>query len=384
MNKKSSRLIIFLIVFIDLVGFGVVIPMLPLYARSFGASATDLGWLMAIYSLLQIFVSPLWGQLSDRFGRRPILLVTILGQAGAFLWGGLATSFTTLLLSRGLAGIFAGNISTASAYMADITKPEDRAKGMGLIGAAFGLGFIFGPAIGGILVQHSLAWPALFSAAMGFANFILAFIILAESNPSSLERSKNRRRVSFEAYREAVQNIRLRSIVPLFFLTTLAFVQLEITFVLFVSDRFQLTGQDAGFLLAGMGIVMAIVQGGGIGRLVQWLGEAKLIGAGLLLACAGLLAVILSDSMGHLILGLAVVGIGYSLINPCLSAMASKAVAQERQGAVLGIYQSAGSLARVFGPPLAGFLYDQAMPGAFMGAFIILFAAYFIYLFSKI
>src|SRR3989338_6815434 len=158
---KKARLILFLIVFIDLLGFGIMIPMLPFYSLSFGANATQIGALMFVYSFMQIFVAPVWGNLSDRFGRRPILLITILGQAVALLWGGFATSYFILLLTRVFAGVFAANISTASAYMADITKPEERAKGMGLIGAAFGLGFVFGPAIGGLLISYGYEWPSL-------------------------------------------------------------------------------------------------------------------------------------------------------------------------------------------------------------------------------
>src|SRR5205085_1739363 len=147
-------------------GFGVMIPMLPFFARHFGADALQIGWLMFVYSFMQMFVAPVWGQLSDRFGRRPILLITIAGQALAFLWAGLSPNYSSLLLSRVFAGLFSANISTASAYMADITSPEDRAKGMGLIGAAYGLGFIFGPAIGGLLIPHGYQWPSYFAAGL--------------------------------------------------------------------------------------------------------------------------------------------------------------------------------------------------------------------------
>ncbi|MBN8553971.1 MAG: MFS transporter [Deltaproteobacteria bacterium] len=378
-QRKSSKLIIFLIVFIDLLGFGMMIPMLPFFARHFGADAMQIGWLMFVYSFMQIFVSPLWGLLSDRFGRRPILLITIAGQAAAFLWGGFAAGYLSLLLSRVFAGAFAANISTASAYMADITTKEERAKGMGLIGAAFGLGFIFGPAIGGFLVSVGYEWPSLMAGIVSLINLVFAFFILDEPIRSRLDRSQNRRRLSWEAYKKSFSSVYIFAPMILFFLLTLAFTQLEIVFGLFVSDRFFLNERDAGLMFAGMGIVMAIVQGGLIGRFVKKLGEIGVIRIGLPLVALGLLGLIEATNFWFLSGSLLVMAIGYSLANPCLSAITSKSADASNQGSVLGIYQSMGSLARVFGPLLAGFLYKRSQSAAFICAVLIVFMAQIIF-----
>jgi DHA1 family tetracycline resistance protein-like MFS transporter len=175
--RRSPLLMIFLIVFLDLVGFGIIIPILPYYAQSFGASAQGLGWLMASYSIAQFFFSPLWGSLSDRVGRRKVLLFTVAGGALAMTAAGLAQSFFLLFLARILAGIFGANISTASAYIADVTTEENRAKGMGIIGAGFGLGFIFGPAIGGILSPYGFSVPIFLAAALNISNFLLLYFL---------------------------------------------------------------------------------------------------------------------------------------------------------------------------------------------------------------
>jgi len=381
MSEKTgkSKLIIFSVVFIDLLGFGVMIPMLPFFVRHFGEDALHLGWLMFVYSFMQIFVSPIWGQLSDRIGRRPVLLLTIAGQALAFFWGGLSTTFMGLLLSRVFAGAFSANISTASAYMADITPKEERAKGMGLIGAAFGLGFIFGPAIGGLLIPYGYSWPSFFAAALCAINFVWAWFVLKEPKTNLEERRTNRRRLSLKVYRETIANPQLMFPILLFFLVTLAFTQLEVTFGLFVTDRFLFSERQAGMLFAGMGVVMAIVQGGLIGRIVKLWGERGAIRLGLPLIAFGLLGLIYSENIGLLFAGLGILSVGYSLTNPCLSALTSKAAPADHQGSVLGIYQSAGSVARVVGPPVAGYFYSQNQSGSFVVSLGVIFAAQLVF-----
>lgn len=369
---QPSRLIVFVIVFVDLLGFGIMIPMLPFFARSFGATAFEVGSLMFVYSFMQIVVSPLWGQLSDRFGRRPILLITILGQALAFLWAGMSGSFLSLLLSRVFAGIFAANISTASAYMADITPKADRAKGMGLIGAAFGLGFIFGPAVGGVLLPYGHYWPSLAAAAVCLMNFFLALALLKEPPVDREARSLNRRRVSLSVFQEALANPRLMRPMLSFFLITFAFVQLEITFGLFVVDRLHLPERDAGFLLAFLGVTMAVVQGMMVGPLTKRFSEASLVKTGALIAAVGLAMVASSSHIALLMAALVLVAGGYSLMNPCLSAMTSKSAPEDRQGAFLGMYQSMGAMARLGAPLLAGYLYDFKMELPLISALVLI------------
>jgi len=379
-NTTPSRLIIFIIVFVDLLGFGVMIPMLPFFARSFGASAFEVGLLMFVYSFMQIFAAPLWGQLSDRIGRRPVLLITILGQALAFLWAGMSMSFMSLLLSRMAAGLFAGNISTASAYMADITPPQDRAKGMGLIGAAFGLGFIFGPAVGGVLIPYGVHWPSIVAAAICILNFVLAFSILKEPPIEPHLRELNRRKLSWALLKTSFSNPRLFYPMFGFFLATFAFVQLEITFGLFVLDRFKLTESDAAFLFAFLGITMAVVQGVMLGPLTKRFSERGLILSGSLIAVFGLMGVTLVSSFYFLLAALVLIACGYSLMNPCLSSLTSKATSPGQQGAIMGLYQSGGGVARVLAPLGAGFLYDHEQILPFLSAALIVSVLFAIWL----
>ncbi len=382
-KKSQSKIVIFSVVFLDLLGFGVMIPMLPFFVRHFGEDAFSVGLLMFVYSLMQVIVSPIWGQISDRYGRRPVLLLTIAGQALAFLWAALSGSFTSLLISRVFAGAFAANISTASAYMADITSKEERAKGMGLIGAAFGLGFIFGPAIGGLLIPYGYEMPSYFAAAMSGLNLVWAWMVLDEPIGNREDRKANRRKLSFQSYRETLSSSVLVYPILLFFFVTLAFTQLEVTFGLFVTDRFSFSERQAGLLFAGMGIVMAVVQGGLIGKLVKKFGEHGVIRLGLPLIAFGLLGLIFATSFPMLVAGLASLAVGYSLTNPCLSAWTSKSASSRNQGVVLGIYQSAGSVARILGPISAGYFYRSDIIGAFVAALGVIFLAQIVFFISR-
>lgn len=376
--KVSPRLIIFLVVFVDLMGFGIMIPMLPFYARSFDASAAEVGYLMFVYSAMQFILGPVWGRLSDRFGRKPILMFTIFGQGLAFLWGGLAWGYLSLLLSRLCAGLFAGNISVASAYMADITSHEQRSKGMGLIGAAIGLGFIFGPAVGGVLFEQNESFPALIASVICFLNLVFVLLALREPLSSSWRRGSNRNRVFWSTLKSVLMDVRLIGPVFLVFLVTFAFVQMEITFGLFVYDQFGFSERQAGFLFALMGIVMALVQGLAIGKLVKLIGEARLVFLGLFLSLAGLGGISLSDSIGMLLVSLSLLAVGFSLVNPCLAGLLSKATDDNTQGSVLGVYQSGSSLARVVGPGPAGHFYDFHRSFPYMvGALVVFLGIFF-------
>lgn len=358
--KKSPLFVLFLVIFLDLVGFGVVIPILPYYSKTFGATAFSLGWLMAIYSIMQFLFSPFWGSLSDRIGRRPVLMITIFGGAISMFLAGFSTSYWMLFAARLLAGFFAANISTASAYIADVTTPENRAKGMGIIGAGFGLGFIFGPAIGGILSSHSYSLPILFAASLSVVNLVFAFFLLPESrDPSKVNPEGARAKWSPEFIKLALEKPETSMPILLFFLSTLAFTQLEVSFGLFVLAKFNYGSKDAGMMLALMGVISAIVQGGLIGRLSKKFGEVNLVMFGFL--CMGLFMSIFIKVDGTLVFKLCLMGIGLGsgLVNPSLMSLLSKGSVETKRGAVMGVYQSAGSLARVIGPPFAGILFDR-------------------------
>lgn len=356
---RSPLLIIFLVVFLDLVGFGIVIPILPYYAKQYGASATALGWLMTSYSAMQFFFAPLWGRLSDRRGRRPVLVASILGSALSLLVLGLAPSLLWLFVGRTLAGICGANISTATAYIADVTREEDRARGMGLIGAAFGLGFIFGPAIGGVLSRFGYGAPMFVAAGLAFLNGLFAYGRLPEP-PLSREQRARHRAVRFDrrAMRESLGDARTRGAILLFGIVTFAFTQMEATFALFMQARHGYDAQGAGWLLAYMGAVMVLVQGGLIGRLSKRFGEARLVVAGTLATSVALLILAESPRMGPVFGALALLALGSGVTNPSLSSLASLGARADRRGATLGVYQSMGSLARVLGPPAAGRAYD--------------------------
>jgi MFS transporter, DHA1 family, tetracycline resistance protein len=357
--KKSPLLTIFFVIFFDLVGFGIVIPILPYYSKEFGASAWALGWLMASFSIMQFLFAPVWGGLSDRYGRRPILLATIFGGIISMLILGSASSLLFLFVGRTVAGIFGANISTASAYIADVTSEQDRAKGMGVIGAGFGLGFIFGPAIGGLLAPYGYSVPIFAAAALSALNLIFAYCVLDEP-PNSIEaRSQNRRRLSFAAAKDALSRADTALPILTFFLVTLAFTQLEVSFGLFVLERFQFGARQAGLLLALMGIVMVAVQGGGIGRLSKRFGERRLVLMGLVFMAFALSGASSAMSVGVFAFFLFWVALGNGFVNPSLSSMMSKAAPVDRRGSLMGIYQSAGSLARIAGPPISGYLFDN-------------------------
>lgn len=358
--RRSPLVVIFIVVFFDLLGFGIVIPILPYYAKAYGASASTLGWLMTSYSLMQFFFAPLWGRLSDRIGRRPVLLGSMAGSVVAMLVLGWAPSLLWLFVGRTLAGISAANISTATAYITDVTSEDDRARGMGLIGAAFGLGFIFGPALGGLLSDFGFGVPMFAAASLALGNIVFAWFALEEPiRAAGREATPVARRFDGLAIRETLRDPRSRAAVLLFFLVTVAFTQMEVALAFFVAARHGFDAQRTGWLLAMMGVVMVAVQGGLIGRLSRWVGETALIVTGTLVMALALFLVGSSVHLWPLYVGLALLALGNGLTNPSLATLASRGAPPESRGATMGVYQSAGSLARVFGPLLAGYTYDH-------------------------
>ncbi len=278
--KRSPLVVIFTTVFIDLVGFGIVMPVLPFYAESpdFRASPRMIGLLIASYSVMQLIFSPILGRLSDKHGRRPVLLYSIIGTGIGFLVLGFANTLWMLFLGRILDGISGGNISTAQAYIADITTKEDRAKGMGLLGAAFGLGFIFGPAIGGILSRWGVHVPFLFAAGLAFANAVLLYFTLPETvtpdHPARVSAAGGR---GFKQLFESLKEPRLGFVVIIYFLFIVAFSIMTTAFALYTMFRFGFDAHHNGYLFAYVGIIAVIIQGGLIGRLVKRFGEMPLV-----------------------------------------------------------------------------------------------------------
>lgn len=382
--RRASLLVLFLTVFIDLIGFGMVIPFLSFYAREYGASGVAVGAVVGIYSIMQFFFAPVWGRLSDRVGRRPILLVSLTASTAGYLLFAFSHSLGVLFLSRVIAGIGGANIGTAQAYIADSTSPENRTKGMGLIGAAFGLGFILGPPLSGILgkvgTSHGLPGnllPGLVAAGLSFTAFLIALSVLAESKPPGLvPRSGVPPQFDKRIWREMFTNPILASLMMGLFLTLLAVSGMEVTVTLHGRERFNFEQIDMAYLFLFMGVIVAGIQGGMIGRLVSRFGEKRVIVIG---AAAFVIGFALVPSIWRvpLLYGVAFfIAVGQGLCYPALTALVSKVSPEADRGSLLGLATSAGSLARFLGPLLSGALYDFAKAaGAFYGGAVLMAAA---------
>ncbi len=349
MKNRSALAILFIIVFIDLLGFGMVIPVMPLYAARLGASEAWVGLLSAGYSLMQFVFAPIWGRWSDRVGRRPVLLVSIAMTALAFAMYGAASTFGILLVSRLFAGAATANIAIARAFVADVTPPEGRAKGMGIIGAAFGLGFVLGPAIGGFLSQAvSVSFPAYVAAALAGANGIAAYFVLPEPEERSVR--EEARRVRFAEFFTEMRRPGIRRLILIFGLTVLAFAAMEATYALLVTKRYGLDLEHVDYLFAYIGVLIVIVQGGLIGRLTRAYGEKRLLVAGLVLQAVALALLPFAVTTIGLILATAPLAIGSGLSQPSLASLLSRFARADDQGGTLGMGESAAAIGRVIGP----------------------------------
>ena len=380
----NAKLIIFMTVLLDLVGFGIVIPLLPFYALEdqFAASPLEIGFLMASYSLAQFLFAPLWGSLSDRHGRRPILLMSI--GLGAIMLAGFAasTSLWMLFLFRSLHGVFAANISTAQAYIADITTPENRAKGMGMIGAALGLGFTLGPWIGGELSVHGHAAPIWLACGLSVLNFILAFFLLPESRDLKAASNRRPRPIHPASFMQVFRHPAVGACILLTFVMTFAFSMMEASFALFGEAVNGLDAQAIGRLMGVIGIVMILVQGGLIGRLTRRFGEGALVRVGLpgVGACIATLAFV-GPRGDHLVLSplggiCALLAFFYAIAQPSLYAIISTRSSGDDQGFVMGTNQSLSALARATAPAFGLLLFDRvSVISTFICAAVLLFVA---------
>lgn len=377
-QSKSGLIVIFLTVFLDLVGFGIIIPLSPYLARQFSASPFQIGFLMAIYSLMQFVFSPFWGGLSDRVGRRPVILISLLGGMFSYLIFAFSSSILMLFIARGLAGVFGGNISAAHAYIADITPAHERSKGMGLLGAAFGLGFIFGPLLGGalgVVGQHigseppfGLSFSALGAAGLCLANFLFAWKVLGESLPPEkrkLTTSSNvgkRRRVQ-----EIITQLRrpvVGSLIFVFFLSGLAMAQMESMLFPFVADVFHWDLKTASLGFAYIGILMVFTQGYLIRKWMPILGEPKVLSIGLLLFSISLFAIPGSTTVALIGVTMTVLGVGNGMMRPPTIGAISLLTPDHEQGAVMGVTNSIASLGRILGPLIGGYIYEHMSRGA--------------------
>ena len=370
-----------LIVFINLLGFGILLPLIPFYAVKLDLSITAVTFVtMGVYSLAQFVASPFVGKLSDRFGRKPILAVTMFGTSLSYVLLMFADSVELLIISRILSGLNAGNLATAFAYVADTTTEDNRAKGLGLLGAALGMGFVIGPALGGLLAGESMETanyvaPALASSILSsIAAFGVIFFLKESLSDEVRQKLKSEPKLPFgDRLRVAFGRQTLALLVLTGFVYMIAFAMFETIYPLWGADALALGPQGIGFTLLYIGIISVIIQGGAIGPLSKKFGEHKLVLTALILVGVGLIALSNSFDLWSALASLTLISIGSSLFNPSISSLISKGAEATEQGAVLGIFQGAGSLARVIGPIVAGPLADMLGFGApyVLGAILI-------------
>lgn len=377
MTKPSPLVSIFLIVLVDILGLTIIMPLLPFYAESLGASPFVVGLLISVYAFCQLIAGPILGQMSDRFGRKPILLLSQCGTFAGFILLAVSHSLIPVFISRIIDGLTAGNISVAQAYIADVTEESKRTQSFALIGIAFGVGFLFGPAISGFLAGYSHVYPILLAAGLSAAS-ILATLILLPSKPEVSPESQHEHTEDF-GYRRSWKVIRDPSVSRLF----LQFAAFAFTFALFMSGfalfaerRFTWNGapfqaRQVGYALAFLGLAGIVIQGGLIRRFVKKYGEAKLVPAGFVSMVIGMAILGLIYKVPELLIVMVIFAFGSSVVRPALASMITSAVGRKRQGMALGMTQSVMSVAQIISPAISGILIQNFMltTWAFSGAF---------------
>jgi len=374
-SPRAALMTVFLVVLVDLVGFGIILPLLPFFASQFQAGPAAIGTLYAVYSFAQLVFSPLWGSLSDRIGRRPVMLISTFGSSLSYVLFVFSHSFWALFATRLLAGVMGGNISAAQSYVSDVTTPQDRAKGMGLIGAAFGIGFALGPIIASAMLHWAPVWggwfeknpyaaPGLAAGTLSFASFLLVLLKLPETvqKGSAPAAPSARRSVFGSAFWKEVFSGRDRHLPVLLGCVVLLSVgqsSLYSAFPLFCRDVLRLTPAQIGMEFGLMGIVAIFIQGGLIRVLVKRVGENALFLVGSILMTAGLAAIPFGGSFGGLTLILAVMSVGGSFNGPAIFSLVSKEAREGETGATMGLSQSSAGLGRVLGPVWGGALYSR-------------------------
>jgi len=348
--------------FIVMVGFGVIMPILPFYAENMGASATDLGLLFATYSIIQFIFSPIWGQASDRLGRKPVILVGLIGFSLSFLIFGLATSLWMLFAARILGGVLSSAVlPTTMAYVADTTDEEARGGGMGIMGAAMGMGVIFGPAIGGFLGAISPSTPFFFSAALALGVALFALTFLPESLSATARQTARLNGAQRSGLMEVFAALRgpLAFIFVLALLASFASANLDATFALFSEAHLGFGAAEMGVVFTAMGIVMALTQGLLVGRFINRWGEERMIQLGLLSSALGFILFLLTFNLPSVVVVMATMGFGNAALRPAINSLVSKRTPADEQGTMLGVVNSYNSLGRVFGPVAGGLIFDM-------------------------
>lgn len=371
---RAALAVVYVTVFVDLLGFGIILPSLPYYAEKLGASGLGLGILLTSYSLAQLLGAAVLGRISDRSGRRPILLASLAGSSVAMVLSGLADTLVLLCLARALAGLFGGSISTAQAYVADVTSKGERAKYMGLVGASVGAGFVFGPALGAGIIALGGGFPeaAFVAAGLAGANLVFAWFRLPEPSRHRVLRPRIRAR----QWLSTLARPDLWQVFAGSFLVVYAFVSMETAFAFFGAARWGMGAVGFGGILATVGVIVVIIQGGLVGRVTRVLGVRSTAMAGSALMGVGLALVPAAPSLPWATAALGLLAVGQGLAFPTWATLASHLAADDEQGSVLGLRQSMAAGARAVGPVIAGGLYDLAIGSPFLvGGAVALVAA---------
>ncbi|MBL4907090.1 MAG: MFS transporter [Sneathiella sp.] len=366
-----------------MVGFGIILPLLPFYAEHYGASAFMVTWLATGFSLFQLVFSAIWGRISDRFGRRPVFLACLAVSAAAYFWTGMAESFTALIIARCVSGIASGKISVAQAIIADVTTPENRAKGMGMIGAAFGLGFTLGPAIGAFMVGNDpsnpdFQSPMFLAAGLSVVGLILAFFTVKESlsEEDRLVARETTKLAYFDQLKLVFSSSAIAWLMGTFFIVSFVFSQVETLFPLWTERNYGWAPKELGYCFAYIGVILVIVQGKLIGPLTKWLGEPKLLLVGLAFLSAGLFLTTAAFHFGIFIVAITFMSLGIAILNPTQSALLSFAAVKGQQGSTLGIANTFSGFGRVLGPLWGGIFFefvDYDMPLLIGGTITLVF-----------
>jgi MFS family permease len=365
-HKMNMALgLMFLTVFIDLIGFGIILPLLPQYAKQFGADGLTVGLLLMSYSLMQFFFAPMWGRLSDKIGRRPVLMISLTASAVGYTIWGFANTLELLFLSRLVAGFGNANLAVAQAYISDVTPEEFRSRGMGMIGAAFGLGFVLGPAIAGIAIVCGVHPNILGFIAASFSIIDLIFTGFCLPEP------ENRRDNALTPFSNGagfffrtLTNNNFGLCLLIMFISTFAFANMETTLVLLTNKYYNFSMLQNSYLFTGLGLIMALIQGGLIRRIGPKFPDAVLITAGTALITVGLLLTPATHNFLVLCAGLLLMATGSGINNPSNSSLLSKLCPKEETGGVMGIGQSMSTLGRILGPVAGGYLFDAMGPGS--------------------
>ncbi len=381
-TKRSPLFLMALTIFIDFAGFGIVLPLLPFWAERLGAGPVGVGLVLTMYALAQFLFTPVLGTLSDRYGRRPVILSSLVIQALAFAFSALAGSLPILLAARFIGGLGASNIGSAQAVVSDVTPVEKRAQGMGLIGAAIGLGFVVGPALGGVLAPLGPAVPFWIAMIVAIANALLVLRFLPETRHMGVRRAsvpftRSGRGVVFISWGRVLRNPVVARLVVINLFFTIAFTAMETVFPLFTQHSFGWTARQNGYIFTYAGIVIVLMQGGMIGQLVRRWGERSLLIAGLLMLAAGLALLSRSANLALLLVALGIVSLSDGAVTPMVAALLSFASPPDAQGEMLGLAQGVAGLGRVIGPLAAGSIF--AIGGAsapfLLGSVLVVLAA---------